>query len=319
MMNATRGATVSDVLRELHGAENAQRWAVEWLVTGGQAEVFAARGPEASNGGDAELIVKVFDRRKPEVVAAVREEFESLHMLHAALDGEAVDDWTVRTPRPLHILCSDSSSGAPDVLVMTRVPGVPIATLIRRGDFAGDELHRSVVRATVSTLDRYWSSSNRLYGDLNFRNILCDPATRTLSFIDCGIPESAWLCEGVRKLWFPASRDMAYLLFSAAAEWKRSIGRPQARQCELQLAGAVLAEFIRRMDSLDRRESALYEIMACADEHLSRLVRCWTPRGLWRSLVKRKAERAIDEVFGALQSEMHRQAHAEICCVEPSH
>ena len=201
---------------------------------------------------------------------------------------------------------------------MTPVPGVPIATLIRQGEFA-DELHASVVRAITATLERFWAQSGRLYGDLNFRNILCDPATKTLSFLDCGIPEQAWLCDDVRKLWFPASRDLAYLLFSAAAEWKRSLGRPQARQCELQLASAVITEFMRGIDSPGRRESALYEIMACADEHLSWLRRSWSPRGLWRTLVKLRAEQSIDDAISALQSEMHRHAHAGSYCAEAGH
>ena len=44
------------------------------------------------------------------------------------------------------------------------------------------------------------------------------------------MPEGDYLCEGVTKLWYPASRDLAYMLFEVAVSVKSGLGDRSARR-----------------------------------------------------------------------------------------
>lgn len=86
----------------------------------------------------------------------------------------------------------------------------------------------SASRAVSAAMEKYWSTESQLHCDLSFNNILCDIVARDLSFIDVGALENCFFCEEVAKRWYPASHDLAYLLYGTVAPVKNTIGHPGA-------------------------------------------------------------------------------------------
>ena len=95
--------------------------------------------------------------------------------------------------------------------------------------------------------------SCRRYGDLSFNNILCDVVVKSLSFVDPGGQENGLHCD-VTGRWYPASHDLAYLLYDTGATVKDTLGNPRARWRKTDFHRERLAS-LRRDDRSTQRKT----------------------------------------------------------------
>jgi tRNA A-37 threonylcarbamoyl transferase component Bud32 len=256
-------------------------WSLRRLAFGGQAQLCMVRG------GDRELVVKLFHAAAPELPQVVRTEHELLNKLARIVDGSRINGWTIRSPRSLYL------SESPHALVMTMVPGVSLASRADDDCTCDHEVIDAVARALL----RFWQDAGILYGDLTLHNILVDEASRSISFVDCGVPESTWHCKNVERRWYPASRDLAYLLFSVASAVRAYLGRSAVRRRQLAVVETMLDACINGLATSGQRASLAGEIHACARVHAAGIRGGASPAGLWRRLVRRQTIRCIDEVM----------------------
>jgi hypothetical protein len=282
---------VTDALRAVVGGTGESRLAVRRLAEGLQARLFSVR---AQHDAD-ELVVKAYRGEGPEERRAARDEFECLRRLHDRLDGTTRHGWTIRCPRPLHF-CDRSLA-----LVMTRVPGRTLSWHLARGGGPPPQVLDSISLAINSCLTRYWSGEPRLYGDLILNNVLCDLPSRTLSLVDPGMPERFYLCEAAPRAWYPASRDLAFLLFWTASLIRPSILHPILHARQKRMATRIVRTFVDDLGSDARRREATAEIEACARLHLGRIRVSASPGGLWRRFVRGAATRTIDRMLRELR------------------
>ena len=214
---------------------------------------------------------------------------------HAKLDGRSVNGWAVRTPEPLF------RSDEPSASAMMRVPGMPLNDCLRTLPPAALP---AIGEAIVAGMGRTWAVESQIHGDFNFDNILCDLETRTLSFVDPGIQPLAFAADGVARRWYPASRDLAHLLFETAAGIKRMLASPGIRRRQRELAEHVLRAYLRQTVPAVDQPALLDEVHACARVYLASLKSDWTPRGVWRRIVRQIATRRIDELLRELRDEI---------------
>jgi hypothetical protein len=238
--------------------------------------------------------LKVFHSTAAGVEAAVRDEYQALHQLHQLLHGSVIQGWRIHCPLPLHLL------EEPLALLMTVVPGRPLSYFLRESEQLSREKLAAVGRAVMAAMDRYWKLTGRIYGDVNFHNILCDPRLGSLSLVDPGMAKTSWQCEEIGRQWYPASRDAAYMLYSVACAVKTTLGNRAARNREKWLVGLMLRTLLEPIAST-ARESLLDEIHACARLHVARIDRSWSPVGVWRAVVRKAADRCISEILGSLR------------------
>jgi hypothetical protein len=149
-------------------------------------------------------------------------------------------------------------------------------------------------------MERYWSDSGRVYGELSMDNILCDLSGKSISFVDPGRPEKVYACEQVSRHWYPASRDLAYMLYDAGASVRTTLGKPAARRCHHRLVERVLRAFLQRVGPADQKRRLLEEIRACVRVHLQSLRGSFSPRGIWHWFLRRIAARRIESILGRL-------------------
>jgi hypothetical protein len=288
---------IADALRSMATAVDESRCAVTKLAQGRQAHLFSVSAPtELASEVDADdLVVKLYRGNTPEDHDAARDEFECLSRLHARLDGTTHDGWQVRIPRPLH--CCERSAA----IVMTHVPGHTLSRHLAQGQGLAPELLDSIARAIVSALRCYWAGEPRLYGDLILNNILCDPPTRTLCFVDPGMPEPFYLCESAPLFCYPASRDLGFLLYWTASLIRPSIAHPVLHARQKRMTVAIVQRFLEGFTSAAQQHDAMAEVEACARVHLSRLALSPSPRGVWRCLVRRAAAGTIQRILNELR------------------
>src|SRR5205823_4336080 len=163
-----------------------------------------------------DLVIKMY---KPEAriePAEVREQFEQMARFHADLDGRSAAGWSVRAPAPL-FRCD-----RPFALVMTRVPGRSLNAFLRGMPAGGDGVLAEIADAVVAGMEGTWAVKAEVHGDFNFDNILCDPETRTLSFVDPGVQPRAFLADDAPRQFYPASRDLAHLLFETEVTFRKT-------------------------------------------------------------------------------------------------
>ena len=281
---------VADALGPVLGSD-ASRWSVRRLADGGQARLFTARAEE----GAEEVIVKVYHDDTPRARDAARDEYDCLRRLHDRLDGTTHGGWTVRCPRPLH-RCDDSPA-----LVMTRVPGETLSRHLGRGEGPPPDVLDSLARAVVSCLRRYWEGDGRLYGDLILNNVLCDLPSRTLALVDPGLPAPYYLCDAAPRAWYPASRDLGFLLFWTASLVRPSLAHPVLHARQKRMTARMLRAFLDRLASPAERGAAVDEIAACSRIHLARIRVSTSPGGTWRRFVRRVAARTIEQTLIGLR------------------
>ena len=287
---------------------SSSRWLIRRFSWGDQADIRLATcaqtgGP--AEGGHGEMVVKVFKPNIPELQATFRDEANSLQGLHDLLDGVNIDGWTIRSPLPL-ARCDELPA-----LVMTRVPGDCLTQVVGTAD---PELLESIAPVVVQALGRFWSAQGRIYGDLDPDNVLCDPASRTVSLVDPGMPVQAHLCPEAPMEWFPASRDLAYLLFDVAASLKLRIRSPRRHRMLRHFAACALEAAMDQMAQPPRQQRFIDEIEACCQVHLRRLKFSWSLAGIYRMAVRAAAAWVI---FRTLR-ELRRQRPAENACASPA-
>jgi RIO-like serine/threonine protein kinase len=287
---------VSRVLEQFSGCEDDGNWIVDRLGQGDQADVFLVR---RRNGrpiwqGYGEVVVKLYRTTTPAVRRTAQHEVESLRQLIATVEGRSFHGWSVHCPLPLYV-CQ-----RPLALVMTKVPGLPLNRCLGT-DVAVEVLH-SAGEAVVDAMERYWSAGGEIYGDLDLNNILCDLSGRSLSFVDPGIPEGTYRCRSVPGAWYPASRDLAYMLFDVAASVRASMGNPRIRQRQKHFVEASLRAFMKKIHSRIEEQRLLDEIHSCTQVHVKRIHVSWSPIGLFRLIVRQTASRCVHEMLNKLQS-----------------
>jgi hypothetical protein len=311
---------VAEVLRSVVDASDVSYWVVRKLATGRQARLFAchAKSERAACGANGvnELVVKLYREQGPCAEAAARDEYECLRRLHARLDGTAHEGWTVRCPRPLRLGAGDGAgadAGA-GALVMTRVPGRPLGWHLGRADGLPHDVMDSVARATVSCLRRYWEGEGRLYGDLILDNVLCDLPSRTLSLVDPGMPEPFYDCAAAPKCWYPASRDLGFLLFWTGSLVRNSLVRPVLHARRKRMTALILRAFLAGLGSDGDRRRATAEIESCAGLHLGRLGTTATVKGLWQRVIKGPATATVDQLLRELRGSARLALEGTAAC-----
>jgi O-antigen/teichoic acid export membrane protein len=274
-------------------------WVVERLDEGAQAIVYAVTSQSRQPVWQAHrsLVIKLYKPSAAPNVELVRTQLETLSRLHAVVDGRTINGWKISTPAPLYVCVS------PLALVMTMVPGKPLTSLLDNADNMTPEVFDYAPRAVVAAMERCWSVG-QLHGDLNFDNILCDIANRGLSFVDLGPPTNSFLLgDDVPRRWYPASHDLAYMLYYTGARVKSTIGNPKARLRQKLFAESILRAFIETIGSFEEKQRLLDEIEACARIHLKSLCSS-SPRELWRMIVKKIAARRIDAILLGLRAQL---------------
>jgi O-antigen/teichoic acid export membrane protein len=287
------------VFRQFTKSSNERRLAIEQLGEGGQAHVFVIRllDQQPVWHTHESLVIKLYKPAAAQNSEMVGEQFDSLSRLHAALDGRIFDGWKIFVPKPLYICAS------PLALVMTVVPGRTLSLCLGNGDHATSEMLESAPRAIGSAMKGYWSpNSSRRYGELCFDNILYDAAVKSLSFIDPGGPDVSLHCDVTRR-WYPASHDLAYLLYDTAANVRGTLGNPRARLRKQIFTENLLRAFVETIGPPKEKQLLLDEIDLCAQAHVRQIGRSLSPRGLWRVVLRQVASRRIDKFLEKLRTE----------------
>jgi hypothetical protein len=288
---------VLKVLRHFGLPAESRALVVRKINRGHQGDIYAVRRKDfqSLSGEYPELLVKVYKQASAGEI--VREAFQSMTRLNRNLGGRVIAGWSISCPLALF------QCGSPAALVMTRVPGRPLNSYLQAGNDLSHEILDSITRALVTCLTTYWADACQPYGDLNFSNILCDLPAKVLSFVDPGIPEEIYLCDRVTKNWYPASRDLAHVLYHMASSIRPRLGDAgfRRRKQAKRLIERILGLFLSRISPASRREGLLDEIDACARVHLGRIQVSWSPGGMWRRFVRQFASRSIDETLSRLR------------------
>lgn len=292
-------STTLDVVQVLKKfTENDPAWDGPWRIRmfsqGDQARLYAARRDNTSveKAMADQVVIKLFKQCSAEDKIAFLSEKQGLVALSESLHPLHFGDWTMRSPTLFY------TSENPLALVMSVVPGISVESWLQSSKTSASA-RRAVAEAILIALKSIWSRG-MMYGDLNLKNILHDPTNRTISFIDPGLPTQAFRCDDVSMDWYPASRDLAYLLFSVAVSVKRNFNNPSARDRQLDFVKSLLREFVDSIDSKKQQALLLREICLCTKVHLDGIHFAWSPTGLWRGLVKHITRCSLDRTFAQM-------------------
>lgn len=279
-------AAVEQVLARLDDAAPWRQWRIRTLGHGDQGRAYLV----AEDGGACdEIVVKVFAPDRPEVSDAAAGEYEALRWLSRTVDGAAVNGWRILTPRPL-FACQ-----RPYALGMTFVGGRSLNDVFHAGDVPPQDLD-VLAGVVLEGLRKYWAACGQIYGDLDFNNVLCDPEARTVCFIDPGMPQRTYECAGVSRRWYPASRDLAYVLFDVATSVRLALLNPRAARLQREMVRAMLRRFTGAIAEPASRAEFLAEMLACCRVHLGRIDVSWSPAGLARRAIRLMAWRTIRRI-----------------------
>ncbi len=290
--------TVLRVLQQFTPSAPASSRVIEQLGEGAQADVYVVRSQNGQPIWQALdcLAIKLYKPAAGASFERARGQFASLSRLREAVPGGAVEGWKPFVPGPLFVCES------PLALVMTVVPGKELDGQLETGAGVTPEVLASAPRAVIAALKEYWALG-QIYGALSFCNILCDVAAREMSFIDPGLEEDAFLCGAVARRWYPASRDLAYLLYQTGLRVRSTFSNPGARRRQEAFAEGVLRAYLETVASREEKRSLLDEVEACVRAHLEALGLSWSPRGLWRLLLRPLAARRIDGLLTRLRND----------------
>jgi O-antigen/teichoic acid export membrane protein len=298
MDSDSRSAPVTRVLKQFTQSPEDRSWLIEQIDEGVQAKVYTVQSQNRQPIWQTyrNLVIKVYKPDAAPNVELVRAQFDSLSRLHAMLNGRTISGWKTFIPAALYVCES------PLALVMTEIPGTMLSLCLETGDNVTPEVLESVPRAVVTAMDTCWSTG-QLHGDLHLDNILCDIVNRDLSFIDLGVPANSYsLRDDVTKRWYPASHDLAFLLFNTGVRVRSTIGKPGARLRQQMFAESVLRVFIETIGPFEDKQALLDEIHGCARAHLRSLDLSLSPRGLWHLLLRLVASRRIDRLLARLRT-----------------
>jgi hypothetical protein len=178
-------------------------------------------------------VAKTFFGAPPSLLWTLAErEFERLERFSAALQ----DVEGAACPRPIELV-----GGSTPKIRMERASGIPLSTLLGERPFAREIHHRLV--ATVSrALDVYVEVLAEPYHDLHFGNMLYDPLSRTLTFVDLGLPPRSFSAPPVSPHDASLGNLIGSTIFeSARPQWLRR--QRQHRQSSL-LCAAIVGSFL---------------------------------------------------------------------------
>ncbi|MCA6122026.1 hypothetical protein J6500_08960 [Bradyrhizobium sp. WSM 1704] len=282
-------------LRDFTQGTSDGTWRVRPLDQGEQATVFVAesRNQDQSQTRDP-VVIKLYRLASPTQGEFVCRQFDSMSRAHAALSGRTFDGWRISTPIPLHVCRS------PLALVMTMVPGTKVSRYLRPGGDLAHDLAAMVPPAIIAAMSEYWRAGQS-HGDFNFDNILLEPTTRQISFVDFDMPPLIPCGDGAAR-WHPASYDLGYMLYDVAMQVKSDSIGPVARDRRLTLAERVLCVFLESETGHENRLHLIDEIQAIARFHLETIDVSLSPRGLWRRALRWLAARRIDATLGRLRA-----------------
>jgi hypothetical protein len=227
-------------------------------------------------------VVKLY---KPDGADTARRQFDAQMRLHLAVDGKTIDGWKTRAPLPLYV------SASPPALVMTMAAGTNLNKSLAHGSNPSPEMLDSAARAIVAVMRPYWAAG-RLHGDLSLHNILWDPADRVISLIDVDTSAGVPVRDGVPKEWYPASLDLAGVLYDVGTDIRTADRRVVSRK--RMFAESVLLAFLEPVDAPEERRRLIEEVRALTRAELQALDLSWSPRGLYRLLQRHVATRRID-------------------------
>jgi hypothetical protein len=289
-MDSDRAAVIR-VLQQF-ARYNDSGWEIETLGEGFHAKVYAV---ESHTGQPIwqtyhRLAVKLYKPVSATTLEVVKTEFDAQSRLHSAVDGRSINGWKICAPAPLYV------SELPLALVMTRVTGRNLELSLTTDDNLTLE---SAAGAVVAAMKNYWSAG-QLHGDLSLRNILWDPRPRTLSFVDVDVLVNSSVPDGITKEWYPASYDLAGMLYDLGVDIK-STGRlvPLRKQ---MFAESVLRAFLSTIGPFQERLRLLEEIQAYAQAELNKLDFSWSTRGLYHVLQRQIGSRRIDRLLAGLRT-----------------
>jgi peptidoglycan/xylan/chitin deacetylase (PgdA/CDA1 family) len=296
-ITASASAQVNEVLRQFAPNLATSECEMKQLGEGCQASVFAVRPREgqATWESQSDLIVKIYKPTELRSLDLVDRQFQALSQLYEALHHTNIDGWKISVPQPL-FRCAQ-----PIALTMTKVSGIALTSLLDTDDGLPAQLQDSFARTVAVALDRFWTTQSQMYGDLNFRNILCDCPARVISFVDVGMLESAYFCPGVPEDWNPASRDLAYMLYDVGVDVKRTILNSRARHRYHRIAESIVSAYMERVKTEPEKHQLLDEIRACVDVHLKLLPSSSSVRWLWQRILQVIASRYVDTMVKTLR------------------
>jgi O-antigen/teichoic acid export membrane protein len=284
--------TLTPILHRL--PKGAEPLKVETLdLNGCQGHIFAAM-PESSNRyACCAHIIKIYRPDRDVGPAEIRAQYEALHSLNAYLDRQVICGWTIYVPTPVLI------SEVPLALVMAQVPGRKLVGCLYGGATETAAEH-SATAAVAAAMMKLWAAGLS-HGDLTVENILCDEATQSLSFVDCGPkPEcSIYAARGHgRDL---AIHDLAHLLAHEGETVLMALGRSKWRQRRLFIEGMLRAALAAE-PSHAAGSAFLSDLGRCAQAHL--VAPTSLRRGLWQALKRTVASARIKAILGRMEREI---------------
>jgi hypothetical protein len=293
---ASAAAEAEDVLRQVAPPCADQAPTLRLLGEGAQSVVFAATlcGQDPTGEEHHLLAIKLY---RPSIARElVARQFEAFRDLHAVLDGRRIGRWTFAVPQPL-LLCE-----APLALVTTVARGRTLLQHLEVNESNSGADFPSAARAVSDAMMTCWSQGFA-YGDLNLDNILCDFESQTLSFLDPGTAVLPPYMEPPPDGWRLGSHDLAYLLFENVTTLLRSMRYIGAERRKQNFATEIMRHVLRAIPVASERRRLLEEVRTCAGAYLAMLEAAWTPRGLWRAILRRIGRRRIGTLLDTLQAE----------------
>lgn len=271
------------------------------MNSGGQADLFhahrlASATPTVTDSPPSRLsdslVVKLF-RGGTDQQQAVAEQYHAMLDLRSAMHAIVSRDWTINIP--LAIYCDDATQA----IVLEHASGRTVRQWMQ-GTPPAATVWQPVADAILVGLTQYWRTHERIFGDLNLRNILCDQQRKTISFIDAGAPGTRWHFREPPCEWFPASRDLAYLLYFVATEIKVTLFQPSLWQQQLCFVEYLLERYLEQEVAPSRQALFAEELHHCAAVHLAGLRPDGSPAGIWRRYVQRTATKTIRRAIAQL-------------------
>jgi O-antigen/teichoic acid export membrane protein len=259
------------------------------LGEGDEGVVFGVSFVPDSTGAHPPLAIKLYKPAPACTVETVRVRFNALAACREALVGHAGTEWRAMVPVPLLV------SAVPLALVMTAVPGRPILQSFGGNEYPWPHQSDRLACAVVSVLEELWSRRLQ-HGDLNLENMLMDASKKTISLIDPSEPASFCEAGNSDDPWYHASCDLGHLLFEEATKLRRFIGRRGLRKHRMALINAILCAKLNSVAGLSAKVSFVTQVRNFGHAHFVMLQASWSPRGLWRMLLKTIAARRIDRL-----------------------
>lgn len=302
MVHANGMETLAPVLRRL--ARGTAPLKLEALdIDGSQSHVFAAMPDTPGSNIDATYIIKQYRPDCNLQVGEIRAQYESLHRIHAALDGQVFHGWKICVPTP--VLMSEQ----PLALVMTPAPGRKLITCLH-DKIAGKVARHPVTLAFSAAMMNLWAAE-MCHGDLNIGNVLCDERTHSLSFVDCGPKSECGAYADARCRRDLATHDLAHLLSHEGETLSATWGWPhRLRQRQLFVEGVLRAVLAAEPSHADKI-AFLSELGRCSRAHLAEP----TPvrkhhLGWWRFLKRSMALRRMNAILERMEQEIKEEGHS---------